>query len=48
MKGFFESLVRKIALDVEEIKDTDLGRKIATFVERSFIKSLKESLGVFI
>jgi 1-acyl-sn-glycerol-3-phosphate acyltransferase len=49
MKGFFESLVRKIALDVEEIKDTDLGRKIATFVERSFFKSLKESLrGVYI
>jgi 1-acyl-sn-glycerol-3-phosphate acyltransferase len=49
VKGFFESLVRKIALDVEEIKDTDLGRKIATFVERSFIKSLKESLrGVYI
>lgn len=49
MKGFFESLVRKIALDVEEIKDTSLGRKIATFVERSFMKSLKESLrGVYI
>jgi 1-acyl-sn-glycerol-3-phosphate acyltransferase len=49
MKGFFESLVMKIALDVEEIKDTSLGRKIATFVERSFIKSLKESLrGVYI
>jgi 1-acyl-sn-glycerol-3-phosphate acyltransferase len=49
MKGFFESLAMKIALDVEEIKDTSLGRKIATFVERSFIKSLKESLrGVYI
>jgi len=36
-------------LDVEEIKDTSLGRKIAAFVERSFIKSLKESLrGVYI
>jgi 1-acyl-sn-glycerol-3-phosphate acyltransferase len=49
MKGFFESLAMKIALDVEEIKDTSLGRKIATFVERSFFKSLKESLrGVYI